>query len=217
MTRDSLDHEIADVEQKVIEMGHMVEDVITRSIHAFIERNESAAQGIIEGDYSINEMQRLIRSKTFSVMARQQPVARDLRTLVTVQLVASELERMADHAATIAKQCGRIDGAPALKPEESLVQMADMVGSQVRDSIQSFIKVDENLAREICSRDDGIDELYHTLISEMLRIMATHPDQVTHAAAIIFAAHDLERIGDRATNICEDVIYLSTGEIIELN
>jgi phosphate transport system protein len=150
-------------------------------------------------------------------MARQAPVARDLRELVTVLLVISELERMGDHAVGIARQTMRVIGHESLPLVTDLLEIATLVRQQVRDVIQAFVDVNVQAAREICQRDDAIDHRYRVLFTGLLERMTRDSAAIQMATSLLFAAHDLERIGDRVTNIGEDIIYMVTGEIEELN
>ena len=162
-------------------------------------------------------MQRGIRSRCINTMALQAPVARDLRELVTVQLVINELERMGDHAFDISKQSMRITGQELLPQTGELTEMAKLVRQQVRDVIQAFVDVNVQAAREICARDDEVDHQYRQIFAELLDRMTRDPSSVPVATSLLFVAHDLERIGDRVTNIGEDIIYMVSGEIEELN
>ncbi|HEU5368882.1 MAG TPA: phosphate signaling complex protein PhoU [Ktedonobacterales bacterium] len=216
MTRDAFHHELDELEEAVVQMGTLVEAAIASSVQALIQRDASLAQQVIDGDDTVNEQQRSIRNHTFGVIARQAPVARDLRELVTIQLVINELERMGDHAVGVAKNAIRLAAQPPVKAVIDLPEMAKLVRQQVRDAIQAFVDVNIVGAREICSRDDEVDHLYRQIFEELLASMRD-ADNVPQATSLLFVAHDLERIADRVTNICEDVIYMVTGEIEELN
>lgn len=216
MTRDGFHHELQELEEAVVQMATLVEAAIASSVQALIQRDVELAQQVIDGDNTVNEHQRTIRNKTFGVMARQAPVARDLRELVTIQLVISELERMGDHAAGIAKNAIRLASQPPVRAVVDLPEMAKLVRQQVRDAIGAFVEVNIVAAREICARDDEVDLLYRQTFDELLASMRDAAN-VPQATSLLFVAHDLERIADRVTNICEDVIFMVTGEIEELN
>jgi phosphate transport system protein len=216
MTRDAFHHELNELEEAVVQMATLVEGAIANAVQALIQRDVELAQQVITGDAAVNEEQRAIRNKTFGVIARQAPVARDLRELVTIQLVINELERMGDHALGIAKNGIRLAAQPPVKAVVELPGLAKLVRQQVRDAIQAFVDVNIVGAREICTRDDEVDHLYHQIFDELLSSMRD-VDNVPQATSLLFVAHDLERIGDRVTNICEDLIYMVTGEIEELN
>jgi phosphate transport system protein len=216
MTRDAFHHEVNELEEAVVQMAVLVETAIANAVQALIQRDIPLAQSVIDGDNLVNEHQRTIRNKTFGVIARQAPVARDLRELVTIQLIINELERMGDHAVGVAKNAIRLSAQPPVKAFVDLPEMAKLIRQQVRDAIQSFVDVNVVEARAICTRDDEVDHLYRQIFEELLTSMRDS-DNVPQATSLLFVAHDLERIGDRVTNICEDVIYMVTGEIEELN
>lgn len=217
MTRKAFHQELRDIEESVIQMAALVEAEIAQAMLALSQRDIEMASDVINKDGDVNEMQRAIRSQCIAMMALQAPVARDLRELVTVQLVINELERMGDHAVSIAKQSMRLKDYEPLSLTADLMEMAKIVREQVRDCIQAFVDVNVQLARETCANDDNVDQPYRAILSEVIHLMSSEPDKVAPATSVLFIAHDLERIGDRVTNIGEDVIYMVTGEIEELN
>jgi phosphate transport system protein len=217
MTRDAFHQELREIEEAVVQMATLVESAIARAMQALGRRDTSLAEEIVADDGKVNELQRTIRSRCISVMARQAPVARDLRELVTVQLVINELERMGDHAVGIARQTMRLSETEAVPLIGDLTEVARLVRQQVRDVIQAFVDVNVQAAREVCARDDQIDHHYRRIFTALLERMAQDPTSIPVGASLLFVAHDLERIGDRATNIGEDIIYMVTGEIEELN
>ncbi|WIG57400.1 MAG: Phosphate transport system regulatory protein PhoU [Ktedonobacterales bacterium] len=216
-TRDAFHQELREIEEAVIQMASLVEAAIARAMQALTRRDTLLADEVITSDGAINELQRSIRNRCISVMARQAPVARDLRELSTVQLVINELERMGDHAVGIAKQSVRLQGVELPPTIGDLSELAKLVREQVRAGIQAFIDVNVQAARDICAKDDEIDHQYGAIFADLLDRMAKNTAYIPVGAGLIFVAHDLERIGDRVTNICEDVIYMVTGEIEELN
>jgi len=209
MTREAFHQELREIEEVVIQMASLVEGAIARAMQALLRRDTLLAEDVRTGDGTVNELQRNIRNRCISVIARQSPVARDLRELITVQLVITELERMGDYAVGIAKQAIRIKEYEPLPIAGDMNELAKLVREQVRAAIQAFIDVNIQSARDICAKDDEI--------SELLGVMTRDPNTVTQGTALLFVAHDLERIGDRVTNICEDIIYMVSGEIEELN
>jgi phosphate transport system protein len=198
-------------------MASLVESSIARAMQALLRHDTLLAEEVRQSDRMINELQRSTRNRCFSIMARQAPVARDLRELATVQLVINELERMGDHSVGIARQVMRISEIEPLPALSDLSDMAKLVQEQVRDGIQAFIDVNVQAARDVCAKDDEIDHLHSAIFTDLLARMARGTTNVQLATSLLFATHDLERIGDRVTNICEDVIYMVTGEIEELN
>lgn len=217
MPRDTFHQELREIEESVITMATLVESEIARSMQALTQRDVALAEGVVASDSEVNELQRNIRSRCTNVIALQAPVARDLRQLITVQLVINELERMGDHAVGISKQTLRIRDYETSPIAYELSGLAKLVREQVRDCIQAFVDVNVQQAREICAKDDEIDHQYRTIFNEVLSVMTSDSAAVPMATSLLFIAHDLERIGDRVTNICEDVIYMVSGQIEELN
>ena len=200
-----------------MQLATLVENAIARSMQALVRRDKALAEETLAGDRAVNDLQRTIRNRCISVIARQAPVAKDLRELSTVQLVINELERMGDHAVGIAKQVFRLEGYEQLPITSDLDALATQVRAQLRGGIEAFVDVNVQVAREICLRDDQIDHEYRRIFTELLEHMRRDASTVPSATCLLFVAHDLERIGDRVTNICEDVIYMVTGEVEELN
>jgi len=217
MTRDAFHQELRELEEEVIQMAALVETEIAQAMQALGKRDLALANQVVRSDGEVNELQRGIRSRSITVMALQAPVARDLRELVTVQLVINELERMGDHAVGIAKQAMRLQDYEPLAVIADMGEMAKLVREQVREGIQAFVDVNVQLARDICAQDDEIDKRYRAIFSELINQMTQTPTYVPAATALLFVAHNLERIGDRVTNICEDIIYMVSGEVEELN
>ena len=217
MPRDNFHQELREIEESVITMATLVESEIARSMQALTQRDAALAEGVIASDSEVNELQRTIRSRCTNVIALQAPVARDLRELITVQLVINELERMGDHAVGISKQTLRVRDYETSPIAYELSDLAKLVREQVRACIEAFVDVNVQQAREICRKDDEVDGKYRAIFGEILNLMARDSSSVPLAASLLFIAHDLERIGDRVTNICEDVIYMVSGQIEELN
>ena len=216
MTRDAFHQEMRALEEAVVQMASLVEAALANAVQALIQRQVELAEQVIAADATVNEHQRLIRTQTVGVIARQAPVARDLRALVTMQLVINELERMGDHAVDVAKNAIRLAGLAPITAVGDLPALAQVVRQQMREAIQALVGVNVVAARQICARDDAVDQLYRQLFEELL-VRLRDPEQVPQATSLLFVAHSLERVGDRVTNICEDLIFMVTGEIEELN
>src|SRR5262249_2202564 len=155
--------------------------------------------------------QREIADTVVMTVATQSPVARDLRFLIGLDHVAFELERIGDHASSIAKQARLLANEPPLRETAALVQMGRLAADQVRGIVGALIDIDDRIAREVAARDDEIDHLYRTTFAEIIDLMRTDPRTVERGTRLILAAHWVERIGDRVTNIAESVVYLATG------
>ncbi|HVH64588.1 MAG TPA: phosphate signaling complex protein PhoU [Candidatus Acidoferrum sp.] len=215
--RTLFDQELAELKSGVLRMGSMVEQAIAESMRALVDRDNALAKDVIARDQEVNELHRQLRERAFMIMATQQPVARDLRLIVSFQQMVMELERMGDHAVSIARAALRLNNMPQLKPYIDLPRMAELTEKQVHDILGAVIEADQERARVIAERDDEVDVLYHALWDELVGYMVNDPSTVERAAILLFLAKDLERIADRVTNIAEDVVFLHTGRIVELS
>ncbi len=215
--RPGLDTEMRAIKDEVLRMGSLVEDAIRAAIRALIEHDAAAATEVIVNDRRINEMQREVSTLITQAIATQSPVARDLRFLLSLDHVSYELERMGDHAGSVAKQVRKLAPHPPLKRYVDLPAMGELAAALVGDILRALVDVDVVEARAVASRDDEIDNLYHRTFDEVVDLMRADPANVERGTRILFAAHYLERIGDRVTNIAEDVVYLASGEVEDLN
>jgi phosphate transport system protein len=215
--RESLDAEMRDVKEGVLRMGSLVEEQILAAHDAIMNRDAVLAAAVIASDGRINEVQKDVTGVVALTIATQAPVARDLRFLLALDRVTYELERIGDHAGSVAKQARKLAGVTSMVTYDELTPMATLAAQQVRDVVLALIDIDENKAREVACRDDEIDRLYHQVFDDVLAEMRTDPAKVDPGTRILFAAHYLERIGDRVTNIAEDVVFLATGEVEDLN
>jgi phosphate transport system protein len=215
--REVLDRELRDVKENVLRMGSMVAEQIQAALAALTSHDAEAATAVIVADGRINEVQRYVVKLITTTIATQQPVARDLRFLLALDHVTYELERMGDHAGSVAKQARRLAPDPPLKRYVDLPRMGELAAQQVHAVLRALVDMDEAAAREVARRDDDMDHLYRKIFDEILDLMRADPGNVDRGARILFAAHYLERIGDRVTNIAEDVVFLRSGEIEDLN
>lgn len=215
--RPGLDSEMREIKDHVLRMGSLVEDAIRAAIQALIEHDAAAATEVIVNDRQINEMQREISTLITRTIATQSPVARDLRFLLSLDHVSYELERMGDHAGSVAKQVRKLAPYPPLKRYVDVPAMGELAASLVGDILRALVDVDMTAARGVAARDDEIDNLYHKTFDEVVELMRADPGNVERGTRILFAAHYIERIGDRVTNIAEDVVFLASGEIEDLN
>jgi phosphate transport system protein len=215
--RETLDREMREIKDDILRMGSYVEESIRAAISALIAHDGNAATAVIVGDGRINEMQREVSGLITRTIATQSPVARDLRFLLALDHVGYELERMGDHAASVAKQVRKLAPEPPLKQYVDLPAMGELAAQLVGGILRALVDVDVVVARQIAARDDEIDALYHRTFEEVVNLMRSDPENVERGTRILFAAHYLERIGDRVTNIAEDVVFLASGEIEDLN
>ncbi len=216
-SREALDRAEREIKDNVLRMGSLVEEQIRAALRALATHDAAAAAQVIADDVRINEAQRAIVSLIVTAIATQQPVARDLRFLLSLDHVAYELERIGDHAGSVAKQARKLAPDPPLKEYVDLPQMGEVAAQLVHGALRALVDIDASLARQVAERDDEIDALYHRTFDEVLDLMRADPANVDRGARILFAAHYLERIGDRVTNIAEDVVFLASGEVADLN
>jgi phosphate transport system protein len=215
--REALDREENLIRDAVLRMGALVEAAIREASRALVAHDASLAVDVIKGDAIINEAQRGVSRLISVTIATQQPVARDLRYLLTLDHVTYELERMGDHAASVAKAVVKLAPEPPLAGYVHLPEMAERSAVLVHGVLRALVDADAIKARQIAADDDEIDRLYHATFDEVVELMRQDPANVERGTRIIIASHYLERIGDRATNIGEDVVYLVTGEVEDLN
>ncbi|MGH2406668.1 MAG: phosphate signaling complex protein PhoU [Candidatus Limnocylindrales bacterium] len=216
-SRENLDRELRAIKDAVLRMGSIVERQILAALAALIEHDPTAAEAVMIGDARVNEVQREAEAMVTMTIATQQPVARDLRFLLALDRVTYELERIGDHATSVAKQARKLAPFAPLEGYLGLPRMSTIAADLVHDVLAALVDVDQNAARAVAARDDEIDNLYHATFDTVLGLMRLDPDNVEVGTRILFAAHYLERIGDRVTNIAEDVVFLATGEIEDLN
>lgn len=217
MVRESFFRHIKDLERDVMEMGEMVVTAINRSIEALQNRDVNSANRIIADDELINKKRWDIEEKCINLIATQQPVASDLREIVAVLSIVTELERMGDYAEGIGKIVVMHGDEPLVKPLVDIPRMAQKAVSMLRKSLDAFVNRDAKAAAALCSEDDEVDLLYEQVYRELLTYMIETPATITRATYLIWAAHNLERIADRVTNICERIIFLVTGTMSEVN
>jgi phosphate transport system protein len=214
-SRATLDRDERQVKDAILRMGSLVESQIRDAIRALATEDTSLAEAVIRGDAKINDAQREIAEGILSTIATQSPVARDLRFLLALDHVGFELERIGDHASSVAKQVARLEGP--LLPLGDLNRMGELAADQVRGIVAALIDIDERLAREVAERDDEIDHGYRRVFSDVVAAMRADPAAVERGTRLILAAHWIERIGDRVTNVAEDIVFLATGRVEDLN
>ena len=215
--REQLDVQEQEIKDAVLRMGALVEAAIRRASQALTAHDAGLALDIIKADARINDAQRAVSRLIIVTIATQQPVARDLRYLLTLDHVTYELERMGDHAASVAKQVIKLAPEPPLADYVKLPEMAERAAVLVNGVLRALVDVDAVAAREAAALDDDIDTLYHATFDEVVELMRQNPANVERGTRIIIASHYLERIGDRSTNIAEDIVYLVTGDVEDLN
>lgn len=217
MPRDNLEQRLQHLLRQLLSMGELVDNAIARSVNALVSRDAEEARRVIADDVAVNRAQRDIEEQCIVLLATQQPMARDLRTILAVLNAAVELERVGDYAEGIAKITLRLLEEPPLKPLIDIPRMAELARALLRDALQALVRADAAMARETAERDDEVDALTDQVYRELLTFMINDPRTITRATHLIWVSHNLERAADRATNITERVVQLATGEIEELN
>lgn len=215
--RDPLDLQEQEIKDAVLRMGALVEEAIRRASRALVDHDPDLALDVIKADARINDAQREVSRLISVTIATQNPVARDLRYLLTLDHVTYELERIGDHAASVAKQVIKLAPEPPLKEYVHLPAMAEQGAMLVHGVLRALVDSDAVSAREVAVLDDEIDRMYHSTFDEVVDLMRQDPANVERGTRIIIASHYLERIGDRSTNIAEDIVYLVTGDVEDLN
>jgi phosphate transport system protein len=217
MTRELFEKRLREMQDDVLILGSMVEKAIQRSVEALRTRDRDLSNAVIADDAAINKKRYEIEEKCIHTIALQQPMAADLRVLVAILFIATELERMADHAEGIGRINLMLADEQLPPPINDIIEMGRMAGDMLRRSITAFVERDDAAARLICDEDDKIDALYdssyHALIQQIIRT----PSDVQTITYMIWTSHNLERIADRVTNICERVIFMVTGQLEEIN
>ena len=215
--RMTFDKGLAEIQSELLTMRELVDHAISRSLQALAEGDIQLARQIIEDDERINQLRFRIEEAALALIATQQPTATDLREVIALINVVVDIERMGDYATGVATTVITIGDEPLLKPLIDLPKMVEIARNMLKDSVDALIDRDVDRAKEIAARDDEIDILYRAILDELVEIMAKRPDSVQRANMLLWCAHNIERIGDRATNIAERVVFVSTGVMEELN
>lgn len=216
-TRKEFASALADLRALLIEMGEQTEDALHEAIQALSNQDVASAQKIIEKDPEINNAEIKIVDLGSKLVATQQPVAKDLRRILVAFKISSDLERMADLAVDIAKVVVRLEGQPLIKPLVDIPRMAEIAKSMIRDSIQSYVSENVDLAYKMAKDDDLVDHLYSQILRELFSYMVENPKTINQAMLLSFVGRYIERIADHATNIGEMVVYLVNGQRPDLN
>jgi phosphate transport system protein len=215
--RQILEAELSGLKERLLTLGAMVAEAQRQAVQALAERDEELAREVVAGDQSINRVQREIEEECIYLIASQQPVACDLRMIVSASAIASELERMADHAKGIAILALRLADQPSLKPLIDIPRMAEIGRELLQRQIEAFVSGDVETARRLAGRDSEVDQLNDQVFRELLLFMMTDPRTITRATYLLWVAHNLERYADRTTNIGERTIFVASSEIVELD
>ena len=216
-TRNTLDREIRLVQDETLLLGNLVEQAVLNSIETLKSRDAAAAKAIIRNDAAINDKRFAIENRILLLFATHSPMARDLRLLAAELELITELERIGDYAKGIAKVAVELANREMRIPIQEISDMADLAVSMVHRALEAFITEDLETARKIPIDDDQVDELYKRIYHEIIQSMVADPGSIDRANQIVRVIHNLERTADRATNICERIIFIATGEMLELD
>lgn len=213
-SRTILNQELSDLNAHILKLTDMVDAAVEQAMEALTTRNVALAQAVISDDDQINLLRFEIEEECLRILATQQPFATDLRTTITAMHLATELERIGDHASGIARLVERMADEPEIDSLHKLPKMAKRSRRMLRESIDAFINGDSEIAIGMVKRDDKLDRQYHKVVRETLNEMRDD-DYIRRATYLLWVGHNLERIGDRATNIAERVIFMTTGQFVE--
>jgi len=209
------DEELKDLKEKLLRMAGLAEDSIAKAVKALKDRDEALVGQVFEQEERINLLEIEIDEVCLRLLALRQPMAGDLRFIASAMKIGSELERIGDQSVNIAERTTELLKVPLLKPLIDIPRMAGLAQAMVVDSINAFVNRDAELARQICARDDEVDQINHQIFRELLTYMMEDPATIPRAVELILIGRHLERIADHATNIGEDVIYLVKGKSIK--
>ncbi len=206
-----LDQDLDRIRQSLLRMGGLVEDMVARATRALLDRDRALSEQVIESDAEVDQLEIEIDEICHSVLGRKQPTAVDLRFLVAVMKINSDLERIGDSADNIAQSVQQLVDLPPLKPYIDLPHLSQLVRNMVRESLDAFVRRDAAMAQAVLEKDDEVDGLYKQIFRELLTFMIEDPRTVSRALHLLLISRNLERIADHATNIGEDVIYYVDG------
>ena len=216
MLRKTFEHEIQQVKDDVLLLGSMVEQAILGSVEALKKRDIKASERLFAQDREINAKRFQIENKLMILIATQQPMAHDLRLLASCMEIISELERMGDYAKGISNINIRMGDAPLLKPLIDVPRMAQIGADMLHQALSAFVNEDVETARSIPVQDDEVDALYNQVYRELMTFVIQDPTTIERANWLLWVAHNLERVADRVTNICERTVFIATGEMTEI-
>jgi phosphate transport system protein len=209
------DRDIEQLKELLLRMGAMVEDAISDSIRALLERDSAVAERVIAADDEIDQMELDIDQHTVELIAKMQPTAVDLRFVATAMKITPELERIADLAVDVCERAVELNREPLLKPLIDIPRLARIAQDMVRQALDSFVRRDASLARQVIARDDEVDMLTEQSFRELLTYMLEDSRNISRAIRLTFVGKYFERMADAATNICEMVVYLVEGKVIK--
>ncbi|HSP94292.1 MAG TPA: phosphate signaling complex protein PhoU [Thermoanaerobaculia bacterium] len=213
--KEHFSEKLEDLRRNLILMGGEVERQIQHAIEALTEVDEKKAADVIAADAEIDRMEMVVEEQAVQLLALQQPVAVDLRFLVAALKINNDLERIGDHAVNIAEGAERLAGQKPFKPFIDINYMAEVAMTMLKQSLDAFVNRDANLAKQVIKKDDILDDKNISIIRELLTYMAEYPNLITYCLELISISKNLERVGDLASNICEDTIYMAEARWVK--
>ncbi len=217
MSRNLFNSELTELQDAVLVLGSMAEKAVLDSMEALRDGDATWSHRIIEDDLRINAKRFEIEDRALFVIASQQPMATDLRAVASVLYIVTDLERIADHAEGIARINLLLDDEPLPRRLGYIPAMADRAVAMLSGALKAYVELDVDMARQICDADDEVDRLQDSVYDEAFKAMIADPSTIQRNTYLLWAAHNLERIADRCTNICERIIYVATGHMQEIN
>ncbi len=209
------DEELKELKERLLRMASLAEESIVKAVKALVDRDKELAEDVIGSDDAINFLEIEVDELCLKLLAIRQPIATDLRFITSALKIITDLERIGDLSVNIAERALDLMEQPLLKPLIDIPRMAQLAQKMVKDSLDAFVNRDPELAREVCRRDDEVDQLNHQIFRELLTYMIQDPKAITRSVDLILVGRHLERIADHATNIGEDVVYLVKGKTIK--
>lgn len=211
----SYDEELDQMTNTILEMGGIVEQQMAGSVNALVRRDVELAHKVVKDDLQVDDLEHEIDHQVVRLLALRQPMAVDLRLITAALKISSELERIGDYAANIAKRVSALNQIEPLRPTSSIARMAQIVQSMIKDVLDAFVERDADKAMAVWRRDEEVDEMYNSLFRELLTYMMEDPRHITPCTHLLFVAKNIERVGDHATNISETVNFVVKGSLPE--
>lgn len=210
----SYDEELRKLSTLIVQMGGLAESQLASAVEAVVKRDSDLAAQVVQGDGKIDTLRDQVDDFAIELLARRQPMANDLRVIVSALRISSEIERIGDYAKNVAKRSVALNQAPLVRPVHAIPRMAALVQALIKDTLDAYITADAAKADAVWARDEEVDELYTSLFRELLTYMMEDPRSITPCTHLLFIAKNIERIGDHATNIAELIHYTVKGEMI---
>ena len=217
MVRSSFDLKLKELHQSLRDMGNHVEIQVKNSIIALKNHDIELAEKIIKDDDIVDNYEAEIESNCIKLLVTENPLAVDLRKIFIATKIITDLERIADHAVDIAKITILLKDEEYVKNLTDITRMGELVEKMIKGTLEAYVNMDVELSREICDMDDEVDEIYESIYMEVAEIMKVNPDAIKQCSRFLIVSRLLERMADHTTNICERIIYVETGERVELN